>query len=72
MIVTSNTVLFEKYKSETTMINSAGLINGINSGKYDKLKAEGVYDASANTLTATKIRGDIKKSNTLSFLTRVK
>jgi hypothetical protein len=72
VIVTSNTVLFEKYKSETTMINSAGLINGINSGKYDKLKAEGVYDALANILTATKIRGGIKKSNIPSFLTRVK
>jgi len=60
VLVNSDTVIFEKYRNTTTMISPSELANGINSDKYRLLKAEGEYNKANNTLTAKKIRADLK------------
>ncbi len=61
VVTDSGTIIFEKYKNTTTMIDAESLAAGINSGRYRMLKAEGTYDNDNNTLSAKKIRADLNK-----------
>ena len=61
VITDPETIIFEKYKNTTTMIDSTSLAAGINSGRYSKLKTEGTYDKVNKTLNAKKIRADLNE-----------
>lgn len=54
-------VIFEKDRSTTTIITPDALVTGINSSRYDQLKAHGTFNSTDRSLTASKIRADVKK-----------
>lgn len=61
VIVETDTIIIEKDRSNSTEISGSDLVNGINSGKYSKMKARGTYNTTDKTLTAELIVMDVKK-----------
>jgi len=61
VVVESGVKIIEKYRGTTTDISRTELVQGINSGKYDMMKARGTYDKTAKTLTADLIVMDLNK-----------
>ncbi len=62
VVVESGVKIIEKYRGTTTDISRTELVKGINSGKYDMMKARGTYDKTAKTLTADLIVMDLNKN----------
>jgi hypothetical protein len=61
VIVESDVKIIEKYKSTATDISRTELVQGIEAGKYSQMKARGIFDKTARTLTAELIVMEVKK-----------